>query len=151
MIDKGTGAMFRALPFPHATSRLINEVAMEEMEVTLRRTNNDALDSMEALFSKFKEALSGDDYREIMAILLEASADTNLADGRGWQAIHAASNEPHIIRMLLNKGADVDSTSKLGYTPLVMALLRKNEKSVKVLLSHSPGPDLTAGHPCLGH
>ena len=54
----------------------------------------------------------------------------------GWSAIHYAATgpEPQAVRLLLDRGAEVNAASPNGSTPLMMAAQYGPEASVKLLL-----------------
>ena len=61
----------------------------------------------------------------------------------GWSPIHYAATgpEPQLVRLLLDRGADIDAASPNGTTPLMMAAQYGSDESVKLLLQR--GADLS--------
>lgn len=55
----------------------------------------------------------------------------------GWSPLHyaATGSDPHIVELLLAKGAQVDARSPNGTTPLMMAARYGNEDSVSLLMA----------------
>lgn len=83
-----------------------------------------------------------------IAILLEAGADVNATaecnpQGRGMAPIHLAVNHPHIVRLLIEGGADIDLPDADGQTPLLRALTTESLESARVLLD--AGADANLG------
>ncbi len=72
-------------------------------------------------------------------LLLGRGATVSLA---GWSPIHYAATgpEPQLVKLLLDRGADIDAASPNGTTPLMMAAQYGSEESVKLLLQR--GADL---------
>lgn len=61
----------------------------------------------------------------------------------GWSPLHYAATgpEPQLVKLLLDRGADIDAVSPNGTTPLMMAAQYGSEESVKLLLQR--GADLS--------
>ena len=61
----------------------------------------------------------------------------------GWSPIHYAATgpEPQLVKLLLDRGADIDAASPNGTTPLMMAAQYGADDSVKLLLQR--GADLS--------
>ncbi|EPS38523.1 hypothetical protein H072_7756 [Dactylellina haptotyla CBS 200.50] len=108
--------------------------------------NAEDIDSMMPLY----HAVSAQNKRGV-AILLENGADIHDATLLGYQAIHEATSPRDyedeetaidIINQLLEKGADLTSTSKIGATPLTLALEYKHlavfEHVIQKLLEQDP-------------
>lgn len=58
----------------------------------------------------------------------------------GWTALHRAArgNHPEVLRLLINKGADVDATdSTHGSTALHFAAFKGSQDCINVLLDYS--------------
>ena len=54
----------------------------------------------------------------------------------GWSPVHYAATgpEPQLVKLLLDRGADIDAVSPNGTTPLMMAAQYGSDESVKLLL-----------------
>ena len=61
----------------------------------------------------------------------------------GWSPIHYAATgpEPQLVKLMLDRGADIDAASPNGTTPLMMAAQYGVDESVKMLLQR--GADLS--------
>jgi ankyrin repeat protein len=70
-----------------------------------------------------------DDVVAAVRLLLEAGADVTRATETGDTALHAAaaSNEPAVMELLVQRGAQVNATNRNGQTPLMLTLPRKSE------------------------
>ncbi|HET7698662.1 MAG TPA: ankyrin repeat domain-containing protein [Vicinamibacterales bacterium] len=66
--------------------------------------------------------------------LLDAGADPNLRNHAGATALTWAVDDAEKVRLLANAGADVDSTSDFGRTPLMLAAQAGAAPVVKLLL-----------------
>lgn len=73
-------------------------------------------------------------------LLLDKGARVNQP---GWSPLHYAATgpEPRLVRLLIERGAEVDAASPNGTTPLMMAAQYGSEDSVAVLLDHGADPD----------
>lgn len=86
---------------------------------------------------------SGD--TDAVAKLISEGADLNQATGDGMTAVHwaAQSGQSAILQSLLNAGAEVDSTTRIGsYTPLHIASEKADSTAVELLLG--AGADVNA-------
>jgi ankyrin repeat protein len=62
-------------------------------------------------------------YKEVAKLLLAKSANIHARDNNSETALHraVAGGQTDIVKMLINNGADVNTTNKYGYTPLLTA------------------------------
>jgi ankyrin repeat protein/tetratricopeptide (TPR) repeat protein len=80
--------------------------------------------------------------------LLQAKASPNVKDKFGLTPLHHAvgkHNAQGIARMLIKHGADVDSPTIRGITPLLYAVIERNLWAVEMLLRHGADPYI----PCI--
>ena len=73
----------------------------------------------------------------IVKLLLEKNADTNITDANGTNALHYATifKLEDIAKLLVNAGAKIDIKDQHGKSPLDYAILNKNEEIIKILKS----------------
>ena len=78
-----------------------------------------------------------------MQLLLAAGADVNDADAWGVSAMVLAAHSgfPELVQLLLDRGADPNSAAA-GFTALHAAIMRRDEKTVKALLTHGADPNV---------
>ncbi|XP_076002680.1 ankyrin repeat and protein kinase domain-containing protein 1 [Genypterus blacodes] len=74
---------------------------------------------------------------DIISLLLDHGAATNLCDEDQWTALHfaAQSGDDRTVRLLLDKGAVVEAREKAGWMPLHLACQNNHEPVVRLLLS----------------
>ncbi|ORU91258.1 MAG: hypothetical protein A6F71_08430 [Cycloclasticus sp. symbiont of Poecilosclerida sp. M] len=72
---------------------------------------------------------------KIVAALLEKGADPSLRDNSGRTALTLSCNCTNILIQLLRTKVDVNSKSKCGITPLMLAWFCGNPTAVYILLS----------------
>ena len=75
--------------------------------------------------------------------LLEAGADPKQPDSQGFHALfHACmANNPEVVRLLVERGLDVNSVAPDGQTPLSIAVRKSNVAIVRELLALGAQPD----------
>ena len=85
---------------------------------------------------------------DVLRYLVDAGADTNIADGAGITALHEAAMYPAFtpaINLLVKARAKVDAPeAKYQFTPLHMAVLNNNTGGVRALLAAGASPDSLA-------
>ena len=83
-------------------------------------TDSDGIEDME-----LKKQLTYDAQEEVRKVLScsKSYADINMSTREGWTAIHLAAIKGHdvILRVLIDKGADLAAKGKDQYTPLELA------------------------------
>lgn len=75
---------------------------------------------------------------ECMRLLVDKGADTSIATSSwGDTALHLAASYRHLsaVEILLGANADINSKNAHGYTPLIYAILGKNEEIVRLLIN----------------
>ena len=84
-------------------------------------------------------ALKGD--MDGATMLLERGAQVNKS---GWTPLHYAATgpEPRLVRLLIDRGAELNARSPNGTTPLMMAAQYGAEDSVNLLLERGADPKL---------
>ncbi|KAN0137681.1 Ankyrin repeat-containing domain protein [Lactarius tabidus] len=87
------------------------------------------------------------EYREVIRLLLDCDANVNMRDNNGNTTLHFAASEGHleVARMLLERGADVNSQNDEGLTPLRRASqVQREGKSdiMQLLLDHGADANL---------
>lgn len=83
---------------------------------------------------------------DIVLLLLNYGIDINIVDkSQKWSALHFAvqDNKHDIVRVLLEKGAQVDITDSYGNTPLSKAIFNfnGNTTSIENLIYYGANPD----------
>jgi ankyrin repeat protein len=79
----------------------------------------------------------------MIAALIDAGAEPNEANDRGWTPLHQAgySNQPEIAAQLIAAGAELDAEGHgAGGTPLIVALFWGHREVAEVLARHSTAP-----------
>lgn len=77
--------------------------------------------------------------------LLNSGADAHVRSANGNTALHAAvsnAESARLIKALLDKGVDINSTNNKGETPLMVAAGNKNHSLYRLLLKHGANPAL---------
>ena len=77
-------------------------------------------------------------------VLLEAHADINAADIKGWTPLMIAScnNQVSVLQIILQTHADVNLSYKLGRTPLMMAASKGHADTVDLLAASGANVDM---------
>ncbi len=107
----------------------------EEARRELRRRKIYLQENAQVAPMEFKDAAINGDL-ELITLLLDAGADPNQQNERGYTALHyAACNDRfEVIDTLLARGADISAKDKDGSAPLVMAVSCNKLASVEYLL-----------------
>lgn len=68
---------------------------------------------------------------------LDRGVSINVADDKGWTALHFAANRGHdeLVLLLTDRGADVNAQDSAGNTPLHLAARRGHDDTCRKLLS----------------
>ncbi|KAL7198680.1 hypothetical protein ACSBR2_021063 [Camellia fascicularis] len=79
--------------------------------------------------------------------LVENGANPNMANDKGFIALHYAAERGHkeFLRLLISKGAEVDANSDSG-TPLQCAAAKGRKEAVKILLDRNANPNSVCHH-----
>jgi uncharacterized protein len=103
------------------------------------------------------KALGNEQYeqRDVVEWLLAKNADVSAEDGIGRNIFHYVVShyieDLHLVKMLVNKGVEINRQDKRGWSALFYASRGGNESIVSYLLEKSANPDLTdnKGNTCL--
>ena len=87
---------------------------------------------------------AANDELQAVKCLLKQGADPSLQDDRGWNVLHFASRggNPEVIELMLSHVPCIDSRTKEGYTPLMIAAFTDKLQAVKYLLKQGTDPSL---------
>lgn len=97
-------------------------------------------------------ALNGDEF--IAELLLRHGADVNARDRRGWGPLHYAVQvlqRPHLVSLLIEKGAMVDMRGYDGTTALHCAAYSGNDEALQTLLDIERHGDIQLDDFGFGH
>ena len=83
-------------------------------------------------------------FAEIVQLLIDKGADLQYRDSRGWAPIHRCYDHPETTDVLLKNGAEVNSVTEAGFTPLYLAACNNHSEVVKMLLSYNPDLGITS-------
>jgi len=83
------------------------------------------------------------DYKGIKLLLLDKSADVNVAKADGTTALHWAAHQddPEIVDMLIQSGANASPANVYGVTPLHLACTNRSAVMVNKLLQAGADPN----------
>jgi ankyrin repeat protein len=72
----------------------------------------------------------------VVTILLEYNVDINIENNDGMTALHWAAQKGDLVvlKLLVEKGAKVDSTDKNGNTPLDLAEIYEHKEIMEYLI-----------------
>jgi ankyrin repeat protein len=75
-------------------------------------------------------------HSRVVKVLLNAGADCNLADSKGYTALQRAAAEGRLecVQLLLAAGADTQMSDWLGNSPLIEAAVCKHLECARILL-----------------
>ena len=89
--------------------------------------------------------------RETIQLLLGAGIDVSEADDDDWKftPLHYAALYGHesVVRLLLQRGANIDAEGLYGFTPLRCAAMYGHEPVVRLLLAQGVGLDMRTDQP----
>lgn len=116
-------------------------------EFMVERATPQDFNTYNAAIKAFPLALAAKRSLKLARLMLERGADVNAQDTHGNTVLmmEAASNEPATIRFLLEAGAEVERTNKLGINALGYAQCFDAKEAIAVLSPHSAKAEGTAG------
>ena len=82
-------------------------------------------------------------FADIVQLLIDGGADIEHHASNGWTPLHSCHSHAETTHVLLKNGADVNSVTNLGATPLFLAARSGVYDVVKALLSYNPDLELT--------
>ena len=64
------------------------------------------------------------EHEDVLSYLIDRGGDINKKNGQGQTALHYASERGHMkgVKLLLSKGAEIDTKDKDHCTPLILAI-----------------------------
>ncbi len=85
-------------------------------------------------------------YCNVVALLLEAGADVNAADGKGRTALMAGAHNSQldVVKLLVDWGVEIDQGTHNGYTALMQASSLGHCDVVKLLLENKANTELSS-------
>lgn len=100
--------------------------------------------SFSALHAQIHEAVEAGDMERVNAILVQNPDQMLKKNEKGNTPLHvaAAGGYAAIVRLLLDKGADLQALGEYGFTPLHTALVARQREIVKILIER--GADVNA-------
>ncbi|KAF3942424.1 Inversin [Dactylella cylindrospora] len=97
----------------------------------------------EEVFSELLSHAASRGQEDIVGLLIETDqVNINLKSGYPGSPLSSAAANGHegVVRLLLKKGADIESRDDFKRTPLSRAVMNGHEGVVQLLLSRNPGP-----------
>eukprot|EP00049_Salpingoeca_infusionum_P007023 m.114564 g.114564 ORF g.114564 m.114564 type:complete len:1061 (-) comp13543_c0_seq4:1459-4641(-) len=96
------------------------------------------------LRQKLFDACKNGELANVRALILADSTTLQLVDEQGTQPFHIAAAAGHIeiVRLLLDKGVDIDVQTQYGWTPLMHACSHGHDAIVQLLLQFGARADL---------
>ena len=87
---------------------------------------------------------AGNDKLRAVKYLLEQGADSSLQDNKGWNVLHYASRVGNleVIELMLSHVPSINSRTKEGATPLMIAAGNEKLQAVQFLLEQGADPSL---------
>jgi ankyrin repeat protein len=82
------------------------------------------------------------DYPEALQDIIEKGGNVNQANRMGEYPLHLVSNNANLTKVLIQNGADLEVRDRLGQTPLVWGIYKKNKSVLKALIE--AGADVNA-------
>ena len=76
---------------------------------------------------------------------IRAGANVNAANENGWTALHFAAlynDDPEVVKLLLENGANIDARDEYGDTPLMNAVISQFPRHILLLLNHGADPNV---------
>ncbi len=82
------------------------------------------------------EACDSGKFDMVKLLVTKHRASVTLEDKKKWSAIHFAcrQNPPEMLKFIVDQRANVNATSDLGATPLIMAVASKRQPQVEFLI-----------------
>ena len=83
--------------------------------------------------------------KDVINVLLNAGADTNIADGDGDTCLHFAAQtdcSTEVLQAILSHGVDVNATNKKNVTALMIACEKGKKDAINVLLNAGADPNI---------
>ena len=122
-------ALFRAIR--QGDSDLVQSLIRQGVPANLRATDGSTPLMVAALHGT----------ADIAAILVDHGADVNLANDKGVTALLWGVGNESIVRLLLNRGADIHAQSALGNNPIIAAAAYPgNSQVIEMLLAKGADP-----------
>lgn len=156
-LDEGSTAFMRAARSGDATAMRMLLQAGADPKLTTKDGNNALLFAAGIGYRDKQTKGSDSDALEALKLCMDQGLDINQANAKGETALHGAANRGSdvLVKFLVEHGAKLDAKSKVGFTPLDIAMGKDSfglpvpHDSTVALLRSLGGPEGAARPPAI--